>query len=105
MAGTTQATFRVTPLGTGVFDWRERAACRDEDPELFFPIGDAGPAHRQIAVAKFVCDGCPVRANCLEWALEASPVEGVWGGTTDAERAALLDGRARGKRRYFTRGK
>ncbi len=50
-------------------DWRHKAACRDEDPELFFPIGDAGPALLQIEEAKQVCRSCSVREACLEWAL------------------------------------
>ena len=36
-------------------DWRHRAACRDEDPELFFPIGNTGPALLQIEEARAVC--------------------------------------------------
>jgi WhiB family transcriptional regulator, redox-sensing transcriptional regulator len=43
-------------------DWRHRAACLEEDPELFFPIGETGPAREQIAEAKAVCVGCPVVA-------------------------------------------
>ena len=39
-------------------DWRNRAACLDEDPELFFPIGNTGPAIRQIEEAKTVCRRC-----------------------------------------------
>ncbi|MGH3981118.1 MAG: WhiB family transcriptional regulator, partial [Pseudonocardiaceae bacterium] len=48
--------------GPGVLDrdWRHSAACRDEDPELFFPVGDDGPALVQIAAAKTVCARCPV---------------------------------------------
>ena len=41
-------------------DWRHRAACRDEDPELFFPIGNTGPALLQIEEAKAVCRRCEV---------------------------------------------
>ena len=41
-------------------DWRHRALCRDEDPELFFPIGTTGPALVQIEQAKAVCQRCPV---------------------------------------------
>jgi len=39
-------------------DWRHRAACRDEDPELFFPVGNSGPALLQISEAKAVCRRC-----------------------------------------------
>uniref|UniRef100_A0AAU2VHU8 Transcriptional regulator WhiB n=1 Tax=Streptomyces sp. NBC_00008 TaxID=2903610 RepID=A0AAU2VHU8_9ACTN len=70
-------------------NWRERAACRDEDPDLFFPIGTTGPALVQTEDAKAVCHGCPVRAECLRWALENSQDTGVWGGLDEAERRAL----------------
>jgi len=63
-----------------VSDFRHRAACRDVDPELFFPIGTAGPAQRQIAAAKAVCHRCPVIDDCLASALDAGHDEGVWGG-------------------------
>lgn len=69
-------------------DWRHRAACRDEDPELFFPIGTDGPAHRQAAAATTVCRRCPVQAECLEHALGAEDF-GVWGGMAEHERRAL----------------
>ncbi|MER5838702.1 WhiB family transcriptional regulator, partial [Streptomyces sp. NPDC002130] len=52
-------------------DWRHNAICRDEDPELFFPVGNSGPALAQIADAKVVCNRCPVTAECLSWALES----------------------------------
>ncbi|WP_327714185.1 WhiB family transcriptional regulator [Streptomyces sp. NBC_00490] len=68
--------------------WRERAACQDVDPDLFFPIGTAGLTLVQIDEAKAVCARCPVRERCLQWALDAGQVEGIWGGTTESERRA-----------------
>lgn len=74
-------------------DWRHRGACRDEDPELFFTLGNGGPPSRamlaQIAEAKAVCRRCPVAASCLAWALETGVDHGVWGGMSDTERRAL----------------
>lgn len=70
-------------------DWRHDAACRDADPELFFPVGMDGPALVQVGAAKAVCAGCPVRAVCLRWALESGQDAGVWGGLSEDERRAL----------------
>ena len=55
-------------------DWRHHAACRDEDPELFFPIGTSGPALLQVEQAKAVCRRCSVTDACLQWALESGQV-------------------------------
>lgn len=70
-------------------DWRHEAVCRDEDPELFFPVGNSGPALTQIAKAKLVCNRCPVATSCLKWALESGQDAGVWGGMSEEERRAL----------------
>lgn len=70
-------------------DWRHDAICRDEDPELFFPVGTSGPALMQIAEAKSVCWRCPVTESCLQWALESGQDAGVWGGMSEDERRAL----------------
>ena len=51
--------------------WQHYAACRNRDPELFFPIGSTGPAVRQLQEAKRICAGCPVRSECLEFELRA----------------------------------
>ena len=69
--------------------WYEYAACRGEDPEMFFPVGTAGPALVQLREAKRVCAGCPVQSICLEWALVAGIDHGVWGGWSEEERRAL----------------
>ena len=73
--------------------WRNRAACLVENPELFFPIGNTGPALVQIEEAKEVCGRCQVVETCLEWAMESGQDAGVWGGVSEDERRAL-------KRRY-----
>jgi len=70
-------------------DWRHRAVCRDEDPELFFPIGNTGPALLQIEQAKAVCSSCSVIDDCLAWAMESGQDSGVWGGLSEEERYAL----------------
>jgi WhiB family transcriptional regulator, redox-sensing transcriptional regulator len=80
-------------------DWRHRAACRDEDPELFFPVGTSGPALSQVAEAKAVCTRCPVTASCLAWALESGQDAGVWGGMSEDERRALKRRNARTRAR------
>lgn len=66
------------------YDWQENAACRTEDPDLFFPErGSPGDS------AKKVCVTCPVRIPCLEYALANSERYGVWGGLTERERNRL----------------
>ena len=70
-------------------DWRHHAACRADDPELFFPIGNTGPALLQIDEAKRVCQRCAVMEPCLQWALESGQDSGVWGGLSEDERRAL----------------
>jgi len=51
-------------------NWRDDAACARADPDLFFPVSATGLALSQIDEAKRVCQGCPARTPCLEWALE-----------------------------------
>ncbi|MFF3763784.1 WhiB family transcriptional regulator [Streptomyces sp. NPDC001922] len=80
-------------------NWRQSAACIDEDPELFFPIGTSGPAALQAEEAKAVCARCPVTDQCLEWALENNQDSGVWGGLEENERRALRRRNARARSR------
>ncbi len=70
-------------------DWRQRSACRDTDPDLFFPVGATGPALEQIAAAKAVCRQCEAQSECLEFALATNQESGVWGGTCEDERRKL----------------
>ncbi len=65
--------------------WRQRAACRGLDPEVFYPLSD-----EEAEEAKAVCERCQVRQMCLEHALVHREREGVWGGLTDRERRRML---------------
>jgi WhiB family redox-sensing transcriptional regulator len=80
-----------TPIG----DWRAVAACREADPDLFFPVGTTGAALRQIEAAKTVCRSCPSLDACLEFALSTCQDAGVWGATSEEERRAIRRARRR----------
>jgi WhiB family redox-sensing transcriptional regulator len=76
-------------------EWIQRASCLEEDPDLFFPVGTTGPAVDQTARAKAVCEGCPVRSECLAWALDTAQDAGVWGGLDEEERREIRRARRR----------
>ncbi|MFE7948248.1 WhiB family transcriptional regulator [Streptomyces sp. NPDC057426] len=78
---------------------RPRPACADEDPELFFPIGNTGPALLQIEEAKAVCRRCPLMESCIEGALERGESAGVWGGTDEDDRQRIKRREARARQR------
>ena len=69
-----------------ITDWRELSACRDSDPDLFFPIGSTGPAVDQIEKATAICSACSVREACLQYAFETNQEAGVWGGFAEDDR-------------------
>jgi WhiB family redox-sensing transcriptional regulator len=77
-----------------VAGWGDRAACRGADLSVFFPARgeSAGPARQ-------VCAGCPVRQQCLEFALGHGEVHGIWGGLTVRDRRALRTRRGDAVRR------
>lgn len=68
-------------------DWAA-AACRDADPEQFFPVAQGAAGWHQAAPAKAVCARCTLRTACLDWALSTGVADGVWGGYTADERRA-----------------
>ncbi len=71
-------------------DWRQRAACRNTNPDLFFPVGTSGDTvERQVAAAKALCARCLVRCACLGWALDTGQDAGIWGGLDEDERRTL----------------
>jgi WhiB family transcriptional regulator, redox-sensing transcriptional regulator len=85
-------------LGTLVLAYRDRpawwshAACRGCDPALFFP--ERG---EQVAAAKRVCLTCPVRPECLDYALEKGEKFGIWGGKSEQERRRMRRARKKGQ--------
>ena len=79
--------------------WREQASCRLIDQDLFFPVGSSGDAIEQIEAAKKVCESCPVRSPCLQFALETNQEAGIWGATSEEERRRLRRAWLAGRRR------
>lgn len=88
-----EITFFLDPAIAAESDWRHDAACRGiPEPDIFFPIGNTGPALEQIEAAKRICRACGVRSQCLDWALDTRQDSGVWGGLSEDERRALRTG-------------
>lgn len=70
--------------------WQELAACADEevDPEIFFPVSQWGPS--DWTAPKSVCGDCPVKLECLEYAVKSHEPYGMWGGATPLQRSAMI---------------
>jgi WhiB family redox-sensing transcriptional regulator len=92
-------------IGTNHDDrrWREQAACRHSDPDLFFPVGSSERTERDVRAAKAMCAACPVREACLAFALETNQDLGVWGGASEEERRQLRRQREAERRAAFAR--
>jgi WhiB family redox-sensing transcriptional regulator len=73
--------------------WMADAACRGMNPDLFFPERGGSTAE-----AKAVCAGCPVRVECLDYAITNFEKLGLWGGTSERQRRAMR------RRRHQSRG-
>jgi WhiB family redox-sensing transcriptional regulator len=71
--------------------WRHKSACQTADPDLFFPAGVGDEARRNIRQAKEVCAVCPVRQECLDWAVDTRQLFGVWGGLAEDERQGFYE--------------
>jgi WhiB family transcriptional regulator, redox-sensing transcriptional regulator len=69
--------------------WTDRAACRGTDTEIFFP---ANPDEEAEALS--ICATCPVRAQCLDYAVRNRETYGIWGGTTPEQRRRIRRERA-----------
>lgn len=69
--------------------WQDQANCLGVEPDLFFPERGEPTKH-----AKAVCEGCVVKAECLEFALVNGEKHGIWGGKSERERRRLRRERA-----------
>ncbi|MDO5617501.1 WhiB family transcriptional regulator [Kocuria sp.] len=68
----------------GELAWQTDALCAQTDPEAFFP--EKGGSTRD---AKRVCEACPVRSECLDYAMAHDEKFGIWGGLSERERRRL----------------
>jgi WhiB family redox-sensing transcriptional regulator len=75
--------------------WQQAALCRGKNPDRFVPDTRSGNRYSRdhidpYAYARQLCQRCPVAADCLAYALEHHPLQGMWGGTVASEREALI---------------
>lgn len=64
--------------------WMKAALCQDQPPSHFFPSDGVG-----VEAARRLCETCPVKSPCLEYALAERIDHGVWGGTSERERRRI----------------
>jgi WhiB family redox-sensing transcriptional regulator len=76
----------VAKVKTGSnLSWRQHAACRGVEADVFYPVSEDDADD-----AKAICETCPVREPCLEFALANRERDGVWGGATERERRRMI---------------
>jgi len=84
---------------TWEYGWQWRAACRGQDAALFFTPGNLESKEERLVRerrAKAICAVCPVRVECLEYAVRIREPHGIWGGLNELERRILIRERERG---------
>ena len=64
--------------------WQAEAACRGDEVSVFFP-----DSHEDSRYVIAICVSCPVKTECLNYALEDPSLKGVWGGTSARQRSRL----------------
>jgi WhiB family redox-sensing transcriptional regulator len=72
------------------YQWMLQGSCRGANTREFFPCNGTG-----VEAAQQICRGCPVRSECLEYALQHRIEQGVWGGASERERRRILRHRRR----------
>jgi WhiB family transcriptional regulator, redox-sensing transcriptional regulator len=91
------SNYQVAMQNDWATGWQHLAACRGEDAAYFFApnyFERRSEKNGREAVAKALCSRCPVRVDCLEYALSVREGHGIWGGMNEMERRAILRERA-----------
>jgi WhiB family redox-sensing transcriptional regulator len=81
-------------------DWSDKAACKNDDTEMFFPL-PGGILTQANKDAIEICSWCPVKLQCLQFALDEKMEHGIWGGLIAEERKTLAR-RVKRMRRQIT---
>jgi len=81
--------------------WQDRAACKGATSVMFPARGD----YEGLLRALRFCDSCPVRSECLDYALEIGEKDGIYGGTTGRQRRDMRKNRPRPTAQHGTRSK
>lgn len=76
--------------------WWEQAACSGIDVDVFYPLPNDAVTTKQ---ALQVCGRCPIRVECLQYAIRNRETYGIWGGTTERQRSPVLRGHPTTSRR------
>lgn len=79
-------------------EWMERAACKGHTA-LFFTEGSGFHATEAVEAARQVCARCPVKRECLDYAINDPSLSGTWAGTTTKQRYAIRSDRRRAAQR------
>ena len=87
------------PSTTDDHSWRSDAACRNTNPDLFFPVGSTGEAVEETQAAIALCRRCPVREQCLEFAMVTNQRDGIWGGMSEEDRRRMRSAWVAARRR------
>lgn len=86
---TTEQVTLAALLNVDIPEWVSQGICAQTDPDAFHPEKGAS-----TEPAKRICHECPVKAECLEWALEHDERFGIWGGASSQERRKIQHERA-----------
>ena len=74
--------------------WQLAATCRGESASCFYPPTHFERKELRLArerVAKSICNQCPVRQECLAYAVRTAEPHGIWGGLNELERRERVD--------------